>query len=132
MCIRDSGDIGTSGVEAQLLDTLKAGSAADGGKAQPITTKPEVGLIEDKVVVIVGTGRLLAGADIGDADLQSMYAIKDTQAGTTTPHLTPVFDNPGGIRSATSPSNLNASTGFVRQLQSEIECPTGNLKRVCS
>ena len=127
-----NGDIGTSGVEAQLLATLKDGSAADGGKAQPITTKPEVGLIEDKVVVIVGTGRLLAGADIGDADLQSMYAIKDTQAGTTTPHLTPVFDNPGGIRSATSPSNLNASTGFVRQLQSEIECPTGNLKSVCS
>ena len=126
-----NGDVGTSGIEAQLLATLKDGSNASGGKSQPITSKPEIGLIEDKVVVFVGTGRLLAGEDIGDGSLQTMYAIKDTGAGTAPSQTTPVFDNPGGERTATSPQNANAS-GFVRQIQSEITCPTGSLPSVCA
>ena len=44
---------------------------------QPITTAPEVGLINKKRVVFVGTGKYLEPADLITADVQSVYAIKD-------------------------------------------------------
>ncbi|MBC7946011.1 MAG: pyrrolo-quinoline quinone [Burkholderiales bacterium] len=59
-----------------------------GGKAQPITSKPELGEIQNFPVLFVGTGRLLGLSDLVDpatltpplpfAYQQSLYAIKDT------------------------------------------------------
>ena len=110
-------NIGAAGYDAQLLATLKDGS----GNAQPITTKPEVGLIEGYKVVFVGTGSLLSSSDIGGTTTQTLYAIKDPRTPLTT-SSTPIFDNPGG-----SPRVVgNSTANFIRQVQSEIDCPVGN------
>ena len=44
---------------------------------QPITTSPEVGIVNKKRVVFVGTGKYLEAADLSNTDKQSLYAIKD-------------------------------------------------------
>lgn len=50
-----------------------------GGVPQPITTKPEITLLEDDVrLVMVGTGKYLEVADLTDNAVQAIYAIKDT------------------------------------------------------
>jgi type IV pilus assembly protein PilY1 len=109
--------IGATGYDAQLLATLKDGS----NNPQPITTKPEVGLIEGFKVVFVGTGRYLAASDASDTSQQSLYAIKDVRSATSIP-ANAIFDNPGG-----SPRLTGTSTeGFVRQIQSDTTCSTRN------
>ncbi|MBL8412811.1 MAG: hypothetical protein JNM42_00035 [Propionivibrio sp.] len=111
--------------DAQLLAILKDGA----GNLQPITTKPEVGYIPkaNVKVVFVGTGRFLAGSDASDTSQQSLYAIKDVRAAGTTP-ATAIFNNPGGAPRALG---LNATTGFVQQVQSEINCPVGASANIC-
>ncbi|PKO92913.1 MAG: hypothetical protein CVU16_06085 [Betaproteobacteria bacterium HGW-Betaproteobacteria-10] len=105
--------IGAAGYDAQSLATLKDGA----GNAQPITTKPEIGLIQGQIVVFVGTGRYLDGSDAADDSPQSLYAIKDPRTPLTSPGV-PVFANPGG-----SPRASGTSTaGFVGQVQTEEVC----------
>ncbi len=48
-----------------------------GAGVQPITAKPELGLVSNHVVVYVGTGRYLGTTDLADTSQQSFYAIKD-------------------------------------------------------
>lgn len=55
------------------LATLKD----DGGTAQPVTAAPELVEIDNKRVVIIGTGRLLDITDFGGSAVHSMYAISD-------------------------------------------------------
>jgi Tfp pilus tip-associated adhesin PilY1 len=113
----------TSGYDAQLLAALMDGA----GNSQPITTKPEIGLIQNEKVIFVGTGRYLAASDASDTSQQSLYAIKDARSTTTTPS-TAIFNNPGG-----SPRTTGTSTeGFVRQIQSVIPCPSGTLASICA
>lgn len=50
------------------------------GKAQPVTTAPELGKIGDYRMVYVGTGQYLAPADALNTDQQSMYGLKDDLA----------------------------------------------------
>jgi len=54
------------------------------GTAQPITTKPELGLINSRRVIFVGTGRFLGVTDKADTSKQSIYAIADDLAGNVT------------------------------------------------
>lgn len=62
---------------------LKDGSSV----VQPVTTRPELALINDKRVVFVGTGKYLETADLTTTQQQTVYAIKDDDATST-------FDNP--------------------------------------
>ena len=74
---------------ATLLDSA--------GMPQPVTTRPELGLIDTKRVVFVGTGRYLGLSDLQDpATLSppgnwsyagSFYALKDTDAAQGNPRL---------------------------------------------
>lgn len=50
---------------------------------QPITTPPELGLVNNKRVIIVGTGKYLEVADLTNTDRQTLYAIKDDNATAT-------------------------------------------------
>ncbi len=109
--------IGANGYDAQLLATLSDGA----GNAQPVTTKPEVGLIEGYKVVFVGTGRYLAASDATDTSTQTLYAIKDPRAPLTTPSSA-IFSNPGGSPRVTG----NSTANFIRQVMSDITCPAGN------
>jgi len=54
------------------------------GIAQPVTTKPELGLISNRRVVFLGTGRFLGNTDKANTAKQSVYAIADDLAGNTT------------------------------------------------
>ncbi len=60
------------------------------GARQPITTRPELGQINGKRVIFVGTGKYLETSDLTDMQQQSLYAIKDDDAATT-------LDNPRTI-----------------------------------
>jgi len=53
------------------------------GVAQPITTRPELGSINNKRVVFVGTGKYLEISDLTDTSLQTFYGIKDDNSSTT-------------------------------------------------
>lgn len=60
---------------AVLRDALSA--------VQPITTAPELGLVNGQRVVFVGTGKYLETADLTTTQRQSIYAIKDDGATST-------------------------------------------------
>lgn len=57
--------------------TLKA------GPAQPVTIRPELGVVNGNRVVIVGTGKYLEVSDLTDTSQQTLYAIKDDNSGST-------------------------------------------------
>jgi type IV pilus assembly protein PilY1 len=62
------------GLEAHKLATL-----ADAlGIAQPITTRPELSIINGDPVVFIGTGQLLGISDLSTTQTQTLYGIKDS------------------------------------------------------
>lgn len=65
--------VGAAGYDAQRLATL----VSPAGTPQPVTSRPELGLVGDKVMVFVGTGRYLGQTDLSDATVQTIYAVKD-------------------------------------------------------
>lgn len=50
------------------------------GVAQPVTAAPELIKVDDKRVVLIGTGRLLDIGDFGNTGVQTFYAIADGSA----------------------------------------------------
>lgn len=95
-------DVGASGYDAQLLATLRDSA----GNAQPLTARPELGLVSGNAMVYVGTGRYLGVTDLADRRQQTIYAIKDT-LGTTN------WGNP-------------RSSNFVQQTMTQSTCPSGS------
>jgi type IV pilus assembly protein PilY1 len=69
----------SSGTAPFKLATL----AGPGNAPQPITTIPELGLINKQRVVFVGTGKYLEVADLSNTEVQTIYAIKDADLGTS-------------------------------------------------
>jgi type IV pilus assembly protein PilY1 len=60
------------------------------GNPQPITTAPELGMIQNERVIFVGTGQLLGMSDTATTTTQSLYAIKDIGFGQdAAPHPDP-------------------------------------------
>jgi type IV pilus assembly protein PilY1 len=55
------------------------------GNAVSITSRPELGKVDGRPVVFVGTGRMLGATDMGDSSPQSFFAIQDDLAATTSP-----------------------------------------------
>ena len=107
-----NGNVGAAGYDAQLLVTFYADTA--GTVTQPITTKPELGLIGSTAVVFVGTGRFLGATDLADTTQQTFYAVKDT-LGTTT------YTNPQA-----------SGSNFIQQIETTTTCPTGSPPTICS
>lgn len=57
---------------------LKLATLRGPTKAQPITTTPQLGVINKKTVIFVGTGKYLEGTDLDPTtDIQTLYAIRD-------------------------------------------------------
>ncbi|HEY8887363.1 MAG TPA: PilC/PilY family type IV pilus protein, partial [Gallionella sp.] len=118
-----NGNVGASGNDAQLLAVLQGPT----GLKQPITTKPEVGLVNGKVVVYVGTGRYLGLSDIDGTNttqlspnLQSIYGIMDPLLTSTTPSVA-IYPNPRTV--TTNP--------FVQQTEFTTTCPAGAPSIIC-
>jgi len=98
--------IGASGYDAQRLATLKN----DAGIAQPVTSRPEVGEVQDTAgynhaMVFVGTGRYMGVSDINDRTVQSIYGIKDRLSDAD-------FYDP-----------RNPANAFVKQTLTDSTCP---------
>ena len=97
---------------ATLLDSV--------GVAQPITTTPVLGKIDEKRVVFIGTGKYLETSDLTTTQVQSQYAIKDDDAMTTlvnprTSLVQQVLTNSAsaGTRGTTdNPVNFTSSRGW--------------------
>lgn len=70
--------IAPSGVEASLLMTV----IDPAGTAQPITTKPQLGLVANKPWVYVGTGKYLGVSDLGSTQTQSIWGLEDPLTAT--------------------------------------------------
>jgi type IV pilus assembly protein PilY1 len=63
------------------FSAVKIAALVDGfGLAQPVTTKPELGLINNRRVVFVATGRFLGLTDKATTGKQTVYAISDDLA----------------------------------------------------
>ncbi len=74
---------------------------------QPITTKPSLaGNIENKPVVVVGTGKYLTSADVTDTGVQSIYAIEDTTYKVGTSAILADCDNVTCLRNKLYESSL--------------------------
>ncbi len=63
-------------------DAFKLAFFQSGAYQQPVTTKPELGLIGSKPIIFVGTGRYLGASDLVDVNQQSLYAIRDDLSAT--------------------------------------------------
>jgi Tfp pilus tip-associated adhesin PilY1 len=119
-----NGDVGasTSGYDAQLLATL----LGPNGVAEPITVRPEVGIVgTSSTMVYVGTGRYLGSSDLNATDqlapnYQNVYGIYDP---LTTPS--------GGPSTAIYSDPRNDPT-FVGQQLSLTTCPSGAPTTVCA
>ncbi len=119
-----NGNVGAAGNDAQLLATLRG--PAPNSLPQPITSKPEVGLINGATVVFVGTGRYLGVTDLTDTtqaspNLQTMYGIWDPLLTTTTPSVA-IYANPRTV--VTNP--------FVQQTELTTTCPLGAPTTLCA
>ena len=107
MCIRDRNDIyPPAGRDAVQLASLMVSTVP-----QPITTKPELGLVRGYAtpttqypVVFVGTGRYLGPSDVLNTVQQSVYAIKDPLDGVGV----------GDVR-GTPVSSCTGANKFVKQ-----------------
>lgn len=77
--------LGLAGPTAQLMATVKDPS----GNPQPLTTRPELAEVGSppEPYVYVATGRYLGTSDVTDAQVQSIYAIKDTFSATPIANL---------------------------------------------
>jgi type IV pilus assembly protein PilY1 len=70
---------------ATYLTAVKVAVLKDAfGTAQPVTTRPELGLISNRRVIFLGTGRFLGVTDKANTAKQSVYAIADDLSGNTT------------------------------------------------
>lgn len=89
-------------------------------KPQPITVKPELGNIDGKRIVFVGTGRYLGKTDLSNTDKQSFYAISDDNISTFTTLVNPrasslmveqvlVNDGSTGTRIVQNPQDVPSS-----------------------
>jgi type IV pilus assembly protein PilY1 len=57
---------------------MKLGVLTDlSGNPQPVTTRPELGVVQGYRVIYIGTGEYLGASDLGNTKTQSFYAFKD-------------------------------------------------------
>ncbi len=94
-----------------------------GGKAQPITTPPQIEVDIANGVdrwVFVGTGRLLEPSDLDNTDLQSFYALRDGTATQPSVIATAVTRSTTGMAAVTDKEPLTTlpAVGWYNDLPS--------------
>ena len=98
-------DINGGATPAVLVTSLRA---AD-GTAQSVTTRINLAEVNGNTFLLVGTGRLLGGSDIGNAQKQTVYSIMDPMG---TPALPAAELDPATLRAGLKPITL-ATTGSL-------------------
>ncbi len=91
------------------------------GDAQPITSAPELGLVNNKIMVFVGTGKFLELGDLSTTQKQSFYAIIESTPNATVSNyrgtggslVNKDMKNISGLRSvSTDKPDLNVKRGW--------------------
>lgn len=100
-------------LKTPTVSVSKMAELAVGGVVQPITTKPELGLVKGITdrIVFVGTGKYLGGSDLTDTATQSIYAIRDTGSEIDPRALTPRIITKDGITATVSGDAMNWASG---------------------
>jgi type IV pilus assembly protein PilY1 len=107
---------GAAGRDAFKMATLRVGTTR-----QPITAKPELGLIDYGTtkgtvpVIYVGTGRYVGSPDVTDLSLQTIYAIRDKLDST-------YLDNPRALSHASN--TPDATNCMVEQKLASLDSQT--------
>lgn len=104
----------TSGSVPFKLATLVG---PNGVTPQPITTVPQLGVINKQRVIFVGTGKYLELADLSNTETQTIYAIKDANLGTSLGNprssLVPqIITTSGTKRSVATAASVDFNTGL--------------------
>ncbi len=114
-------NLGTATPTVSLMATLKDSA----GKVQPITTRPEVGIINGNTVVFVGTGRLLGVSDLQDpatlspagnwSYVSTQYALLDNGSNLGNPRTNPtmVVQTLSGFGSGSTQTQRSVTTNAV-------------------
>lgn len=76
-----NGDVWRFDINTGIVKRIASFSDPSGGR-QAITTQPELGNINNYVVVMVGTGKFLEVADLTNAPTNSVYVFKDVNQST--------------------------------------------------
>jgi type IV pilus assembly protein PilY1 len=95
-------DLGSS---SNTTATLLAQAVDPSGNAQPITTKIEVGKIDNNIMLYFATGQFLNNSDYTTIQIQSVYGIKDTDTQLG------VLRNNGNVVKQTITTGSISSTG---------------------
>lgn len=102
-----------------LLDnTVTKFASLQASGTQPVTTPPELGVVNNNRVVFIGTGKYLEVSDLTDTSQQTLYAIKDDNSGgtLTNPRSSLVQQTiiASGVdgRTSNSSNTVNFSTGL--------------------
>jgi type IV pilus assembly protein PilY1 len=114
--------------KVQLLTKLVDASS----NAQPVTTEPELGLVNRNRLIFVGTGEYLGNPDVPGAtgavasatSTQTMYALRDPYTTTTTSPLTTPIITPLRSNLVQQTATNNASTGDVTLTTNAVDLTT--------
>jgi Tfp pilus tip-associated adhesin PilY1 len=120
--------IAPSGKEATLVATAKDPS----GTAQPITNRVQLAEVDGKTFIVAATGKLLSTADTTSAQVQSVYAFKDTpgaavpvftdlRAASTIEHLVLTRSGTGGTIAKSDASLCVITDGWYLDLPESRE-----------
>jgi len=103
------------------------GQATDAnGNAQPITTKIELGRVNGNSLLFFGTGKFLNNGDYTNDDVQSVYAVKDSNTSygkfRNNSSLVKQTINPGSLASTTTNNDVDLSVhnGWYFDLKSQL------------
>jgi type IV pilus assembly protein PilY1 len=106
-----------------LLGTANELTAAGGTKTQPITTRIELGKVNDNVMLFFGTGKYLNFEDQQSKDINSVYGLKDNslENGNLRTALIEQKITVGTITSSstTKDVDLNSDKGWFFDLKSQ-------------
>lgn len=98
--------------------SLLASLTDNTGIVQPITSRPELGLCDNNVMVLAGTGKYLGTSDLTDTQRQTMYGVKDSSishgifrtSGAVQQSFSPLSG--GGYTITDNPVDLAATPGW--------------------
>ncbi|MGZ5036712.1 MAG: PilC/PilY family type IV pilus protein [Usitatibacter sp.] len=88
---------------------------------QPITARPELGLVNNKPVIFIGTGRYLGASDLSDLNQQSFYAIRDDLTGTGIGNARTETTCPL-VQQTLTVTNANTRTGSANPVDFSTKC----------
>ncbi len=103
------------------LEATRIGTATDSsGTAQPISARLELGEIEGKPWIYVGTGRLWGVSDVSNTQHQSLYGIRDPLSGS------PVYPDLRGSLSLRTLTQVGSGSTAYRTNACATTCSSPN------